>query len=43
MTQFEPKNKSGVPLDGLSAEEIKPNKKRNTDTKYQVFRFGGTY
>jgi hypothetical protein len=34
------KYKSSVPLDGLSTAENKPNKKRNTDIKYQVFRFG---
>ena len=26
-------------MDGLSAEKNKPNKKRNTDIKHQVFRF----
>jgi hypothetical protein len=35
------KCKSSVPLDGLSTAENKPNKKRNTDIKYQVFRSVG--
>ena len=43
MTQFEPKKLIRRSLDGLSTAENKSNKKRNTDIKYLVFRFGGEY